>query len=710
MAINFLNTVDLNQNQLDNAVIQNLATAPGSPEAGQIYFDTNQDKLRVWDGAAWLTIPDGNSTANDFLTGLAFNTGSGVLTGTVSNQSNVTVDLDGRYALSSAIPTVNNGTLTMTTGTGLDGAATFSANQAGTSDFAVTLDLTEITLGAGLDSTATGLSLDLSEFTDMTATMLTTDEFIVLDSGAERRKAAGEIGLSIFNNDSNFITAASLPTVSNATITLAAGNILNGGGDFTLNQSASETITFNLATLTGTGQTYGNTSDSIKIDTIAVDVYGRVTGVSTGPTGQVNTVGTGNSNTLTKTGDAIDSIFTPNTGVVNASSANLATGAQIQTAINTALTGVLQFQGTWNASTNSPTLTSSVGTSGDYYIVSVAGNTNLDGITDWEIGDWAVFANTTWTKIDNSQVGDVTGDGAAGRVAFWNSTSNITNDAGFTYNSTSNAFGVSGVITASGGNSGEWNTGYDNSITALNVSGTTTKTLTATQQDGGTLTTSWTDNNTEYSMMTASTLGLGKLEDNTTQTVAANLVSATAGKTYGIQKNSSNQLVVNVPWTDSQNLVTSVDESTANNLKGISVNPTTGNVKVGLDINGLAAISTLNDADTLPIYDGGINKKISLLQLENRIGAAKSKRFILNTTTTNVSQQTSPPGGTIGWVVAAGAALGVASALDCAVEIIQTSDGATVYAEITRSGTNVTINFSTPVSQGAYQAIVTRIY
>ena len=710
MAINFLNTVDLNQNQLDNAVIQNLATAPGSPEAGQIYFDTNQDKLRVWDGAAWLTIPDGNSTANDFLTGLAFNTGSGVLTGTVSNQSNVTVDLDGRYALSSAIPTVNNGTLTMTTGTGLDGAATFSANQAGTSDFAVTLDLTEITLGAGLDSTATGLSLDLSEFTDMTAAMLTTDEFIVLDSGAERRKAAGEIGLSIFNNDSNFITAASLPTVSNATITLAAGNILNGGGDFTLNQSASETITFNLATLTGTGQTYGNTSDSIKIDTIAVDVYGRVTGVSTGPTGQVNTVGTGNSNTLTKTGDAIDSIFTPNTGVVNASSANLATGAQIQTAINTALTGVLQFQGTWNASTNSPTLTSSVGTSGDYYIVSVAGNTNLDGITDWEIGDWAVFANTTWTKIDNSQVGDVTGDGAAGRVAFWNSTSNITNDAGFTYNSTSNAFGVSGVITASGGNSGEWNTGYDNSITALNVSGTTTKTLTATQQDGGTLTTSWTDNNTEYSMMTASTLGLGKLEDNTTQTVAANLVSATAGKTYGIQKNSSNQLVVNVPWTDSQNLVTSVDESTANNLKGISVNPTTGNVKVGLDINGLAAISTLNDADTLPIYDGGINKKISLLQLENRIGAAKSKRFILNTTTTNVSQQTSPPGGTIGWVIAAGAALGVTTALDCAVEIIQTSDGATVYAEVTRSGTNVTINFSTPVSQGAYQAIVTRIY
>jgi hypothetical protein len=714
MAINFLNTVDLNQNQLDNAVIQNLATAPGSPEAGQIYFDTNQDKLRVWDGAAWLTIPDGNSTANDFLTGLAFNTGSGVLTGTVSNQSNVTVDLDGRYALSSAIPTVNNGTLTMTTGTGLDGAATFSANQAGPSAFAVTLDLTEITLGAGLDSTATGLSLDLSEFTDMTATMLTTDEFIVLDSGAERRKAAGEIGLSIFNNDSNFITAASLPTVSNATITLAAGNGLATGGAFTLNQSANETITFDLATGGIGAGTIGSASDSIKIDTITVDAYGRITAATTGATGQVNTVVSGNTATLSHTG-TINKTLTPVTAAVNASSAALATGAQIQTAINTALTGVLQFEGTWNASTNTPSLASGTGTSGDYYIVSVAGSTNLDGITDWEIGDWAVFANTTWTKIDNSQVGDVTGDGAAGRVAFWNSASNITNDAGFTYNSTSNAFGVSGVITASGGNSGEWNTGYDNSITALNVSGTTTKTLTATQQDGGTLTTSWTDNNdnTQRAAGTGLTLSGNTINANVdgTQSVAANSSSTTGSRTYKVQVDSGDNLVVNVPWANTNTqTITSVDESTANNLKGISVNPTTGNVKVGLDINGLAAISTLNDADTLPIYDGGINKKISLLQLENHIGAAKAKRFILNTTTTNVSQQTSPPGGTIGWVVAAGAALGVASALDCAVEIIQTSDGATVYAEITRSGTNVTINFSTPVSQGAYQAIVTRIY
>ena len=59
----------------------------------------------------------------------------------------------------------------------------------------------------------------------------------------------------------------------------------------------------------------------------------------------------------------------------------------------------------------------------------------------------------------------------------------------------------------------------------------------------------WTDTDTTYSMMTNTTLGLGKLEDNTVQTVAANAVTATASRTYGIQRNSSNQLVVNVPWT-----------------------------------------------------------------------------------------------------------------------------------------------------------------
>ena len=59
--------------------------------------------------------------------------------------------------------------------------------------------------------------------------------------------------------------------------------------------------------------------------------------------------------------------------------------------------------------------------------------------------------------------------------------------------STSGVITSGGVITAPGGTSTQWNTSYDNMITGLAVTGTTTKTLTATQQDGGTLTASWAD-------------------------------------------------------------------------------------------------------------------------------------------------------------------------------------------------------------------------
>ena len=51
----------------------------------------------------------------------------------------------------------------------------------------------------------------------------------------------------------------------------------------------------------------------------------------------------------------------------------------------------MEYKGTWDADTNVPTLTSSVGLNGDYYLVSNAGTTNLDGVNDWETGDAVIF-------------------------------------------------------------------------------------------------------------------------------------------------------------------------------------------------------------------------------------------------------------------------------------------------------------------------------
>ena len=85
-----------------------------------------------------------------------------------------------------------------------------------------------------------------------------------------------------------------------------------------------------------------------------------------------------------------------------------------------AVAGALVYQGTWNASTNTPTLTSGVGTPGYYYIVSTAGSTNLDGITDWNVGDWAIFsdqATDAWQKIDHTNV--LNGAGTGNKVTKW---------------------------------------------------------------------------------------------------------------------------------------------------------------------------------------------------------------------------------------------------------------------------------------------------
>jgi hypothetical protein len=73
--------------------------------------------------------------------------------------------------------------------------------------------------------------------------------------------------------------------------------------------------------------------------------------------------------------------------------------------------GALNYCGTWNAQTNinpatglPPHLQSGVGNKGDYFIVIVAGSTNLDGENSWQVRDWAVFDGTAWQKVDNSDL------------------------------------------------------------------------------------------------------------------------------------------------------------------------------------------------------------------------------------------------------------------------------------------------------------------
>lgn len=69
----------------------------------------------------------------------------------------------------------------------------------------------------------------------------------------------------------------------------------------------------------------------------------------------------------------------------------------------------LQFVGTWNADTNTPTLASSVGVNGNIYVVNTAGSTNLNGFNNWKVGDWAVFDGNLnqWTQVANEVISNI---------------------------------------------------------------------------------------------------------------------------------------------------------------------------------------------------------------------------------------------------------------------------------------------------------------
>jgi hypothetical protein len=120
----------------------------------------------------------------------------------------------------------------------------------------------------------------------------------------------------------------------------------------------------------------------------------------------------------------------------------------------------LNYKGTWDALNNVPTLVSSVGTKGDYYVVSVAGSTNLNGTTLWGVGDMAVFNGSIWQKIDGGDTSIVTALTVTGLTGymFANNTSPVTaqltipnsglTNSNVTFNGVTVNLGSSGTITA----------------------------------------------------------------------------------------------------------------------------------------------------------------------------------------------------------------------------------------------------------------------
>jgi len=182
--------------------------------------------------------------------------------------------------------------------------------------------------------------------------------------------------------------------------TLSGSN--TGDQTITLTGDATGTGTGSFAvTLAASGVTAGTYGTATQVVPFTVDSKGRVTGTSAAVTitPAFSSI-TSKPTTLSGYGitDAVSSsLLGANSGVATLGSDGKLTTAQVPAA----LVGALQYQGVWNASTNTPTLVSGTGTKGQYYKVSVAGTTAIDSISTWQVGDLIVFNGTTWDSVDS---------------------------------------------------------------------------------------------------------------------------------------------------------------------------------------------------------------------------------------------------------------------------------------------------------------------
>jgi hypothetical protein len=370
MARLFVTGINLNKNELLNARIQNLSSAPSSPVAGQIYFDTTTAVLYFYNGTEWVPASGSTEVIQDVI-GSSVSGGTG-LTATYNDTSGITtIDLD-----NTAVTAASYGTTAAKT-------ASFTVDAQGRLTAASEQDI----------QIATSQVTDLAEFIDDTvgdsvAGLIKEGEGIdvVYDDGAGTLTISAEDatssnkGIASFNS-TDFTVSTGAVSLNAERVEDIVGNLIIGG--------------------TGIDATYTDGAG-----TLSIDIDSTVTTNSGTQTLTNKTLGAGNS--LSANLDANNNKIT-----------NLAAPTSSGDAVNKAYVdevaqGLAAKPAVDVATTANVTATYNNGTAGVGATLTIAATATLDidGKTSWVQYDSVLFKNQT-NKVENGRyVLTTVGDGS----------------------------------------------------------------------------------------------------------------------------------------------------------------------------------------------------------------------------------------------------------------------------------------------------------